>query len=294
MVWHVFCCSLSLQNTISFSWLLLPTHSACLALRSFGLGPWVIGSDTLWSDTGWVIPFQFNHLSALSSILLSPWWRNQTFSLFSLGSVFVCFCAGFRPMLVSQGKELNVHQIAYSVRGLRERVNMSTKWFCVCWFVSDFLGSSPSWVLLRMSLWASLVLPLLTPVKICASKHHIGWQSWAFSPTHPLAHLDVSIRMFHCRGQPCAGRTLRVNALLNFAPWAPHPSPGFAPQIQQIQNLISLPLPSSLRTYSPQHLLRILRERVMGLGMGVVRPPKIVVMFYFLHCMWVILSFIKQ
>lgn len=146
-VWHVFCCSLSLWNIISFPWLPSPTHSACLALWAFGLAPWVIVLDTLWSGTSWAIPFQFNHLSALSSLLLFPWWRNQTFFSFSLGSAFVCL-----PMLVSPRKELNVHQKACSVRGLRERVNLSTKWFCCCWFVSDFLGSSPSWVLLRMSL----------------------------------------------------------------------------------------------------------------------------------------------
>lgn len=73
---------------LSFSWFPLLTHHACLALCAFSLGPWVIVSDTLWSDSSWAILFQFNHLSTLSNLLLSSWWRNQ---IFSMDSAFVCF-----------------------------------------------------------------------------------------------------------------------------------------------------------------------------------------------------------
>lgn len=74
---------------------------------------------------------------------------------------------------------------------------MSSKWFC-CWFVADFLSSSPSWGLLRMSLWDSWILRPFTPVKPVLGSTTVAWSQESTSSsllavasslhTYPLAH----------------------------------------------------------------------------------------------------------
>lgn len=79
-----------------------------------------IVSDALESVTSWAIQFHLNHLSTLSSHLLSLWRKSQNFCC-CLG-LCICLLCGWACSHVGEPREeLNVHQTAHSVRGLEDK-----------------------------------------------------------------------------------------------------------------------------------------------------------------------------